>query len=202
MGELVDLDVVNIPTMDWAQAVATSARIATRINGRSEVLVPANMAPDRLLVMVNYCKPDIMVRTVNFDAVTGLLDLADLQEKISEQAAAVYFENPAYLGFLETQGEQIAQITHAVGAELIVVVNPISLGIITSPVSYGMDMVCGDIQPLGMHMNYGGGQGGFIAAPDDPKYVAEFPSRLCGITGTSQKGEYAFGDVAFERLSF
>jgi len=62
--------------------------------------------------------------------------------------------------------------------------------------------VCGDIQPLGMHMQFGGGQAGFIATRDEEKYVMEYPSRLFGIAPTRVPGEYGFGDVAYERTSF
>jgi glycine dehydrogenase subunit 1 len=62
--------------------------------------------------------------------------------------------------------------------------------------------VCGDIQGLGMHMNYGGGLAGFIATRDEKEFVMEFPSRLFGITRTNVEGEYGFGDVAYERTSF
>ncbi len=79
---------------------------------------------------------------------------------------------------------------------------PISLGVINPPAEYGGDIVCGDIQPLGMHMNYGGGHGGFIASQDDPRIVMEFPSRLFGVAPTVVEGEYGFGDVAYERTSF
>jgi len=53
-----------------------------------------------------------------------------------------------------------------------------------------------------MHMQFGGGHGGFIATRDEEKYVAEYPSRLFGIAPTSVEGEYGFGDVAYERTSF
>ena len=42
--------------------------------------------------------------------------------------------------------------------------DPISLGVLAAPPSYGADIVCGDLQPLGIHMNYGGGVGGYMAA--------------------------------------
>jgi glycine dehydrogenase subunit 1 len=76
------------------------------------------------------------------------------------------------------------------------------LGILTPPVEYGGDIVCGDIQPLGMHMQFGGGHAGFIATRDEEAYVMEYPSRLFGIAPTSVPGEYGFGDVAYERTSF
>jgi glycine dehydrogenase subunit 1 len=51
-------------------------------------------------------------------------------------------------------------------------------------------------------MNYGGGNGGFIASNDDPRFVMEYPSRLFGVAPTVVEGEYGFGDVAYERTSF
>jgi glycine dehydrogenase subunit 1 len=74
--------------------------------------------------------------------------------------------------------------------------------VIKPPVEYGADIVCGDIQSLGIHMHYGGGHGGFIATQDDPTFVMEFPSRLFGVAPTDVEGEYGFGDVAYERTSF
>jgi glycine dehydrogenase subunit 1 len=114
----------------------------------------------------------------------------------------VYFENPSYLGFLESQGAEIAALAHGAGAILVVGVDPISLGVIAPPPSYGADIVCGDLQPLGIHMNYGGGQSGFIATRDEAKYVLEYPSRLFGICPTEVPGEYGFADVAYDRTSF
>ncbi|MEG2143985.1 MAG: aminomethyl-transferring glycine dehydrogenase, partial [Oscillospiraceae bacterium] len=57
-------------------------------------------------------------------------------------------------------------------------------------------------QPLGIHMNFGGGQSGFMATRDEERYVNEFPSRLFGIAPTNVAGEYGFGDVAYDRTSF
>ncbi|MDW7670284.1 MAG: aminomethyl-transferring glycine dehydrogenase subunit GcvPA [Bacillota bacterium] len=202
MGELVDMDVVNVPTMDWAQAAATSMRMAGRINGRRQVLVPALMDPNKLLVIKNYCDPDLDFIPVAYHPATGQLDLEDLQCQITENTAAVYFENPSFLGFLEEQGEAISRITHEMGAVSIVGVDPSSLGILEPPSHYGADIICGELQPLGIHMHYGGGQSGFIATRDEPTYVMQYPSRLFGIAPTTVEGEYGFGDVAYDRTSF
>jgi glycine dehydrogenase subunit 1 len=93
-------------------------------------------------------------------------------------------------------------LVHENGALCIVGVDPTSLGILTPPSQYGADIVCGDIQGLGIHMSFGGGLGGFIATHDEEKFVMEYPSRLFGITTTTVDGEYGFGDVAYERTSF
>jgi glycine dehydrogenase subunit 1 len=202
MGELLNMDVVNVPTYDGFQAAATAIRMAARITGRHEALLCQVINPDKLSKIRDYCKPEITIKLLDYDPRTGQLDLAALQDAISADTAVVCFDNPSFLGFVETQGEAISRIAHDHGALCVVDIDPISLGILTPPADYGADIVCGDIQPLGMHMNFGGGQAGFIASHDDERMVMEYPSRLFGIAPTRVPGEYGFGDVAYERTSF
>ena len=202
LAELLDMDVVNVPTFDWPQAAATSLRMASRMTGRSEALVAGTISRDKLMIMKNYCDPGVELKLLAYDPATGKMDLEDLKAKISDKTAAVYFENPSYLGFLEDQGEAIAKIAHDHGAECVVGVDPSSLGVIAPPSEYGADIICGELQPLGMHMNYGGSQSGFISTRDEERYVQEFPSRLFGVVPTIVEGEYGFGDVAYDRTSF
>lgn len=201
MAELLDLDVCNVPTYDGAQAAGTSIRMASRISGRTKVLLAGNMNPDRLQVVQTYLDPVISIEKFAWNRNTGLIDLEDLRSRLSSDVAAVYFENPSYLGAIEHQGEEIARLAHEAGALMVVSVDPSTLGIIQPPSRYGADIACGDIQPLGIHMNYGGGVGGFICTKSDPLFVEEYPSRLFGIAPTSE-GEWGFGDVAWERTSF
>lgn len=202
MGELLDMDVVNVPTYDWSQAASTAIRMAERITGRKEVLVSNIISPSRLMVIKNYCHPTVQVRTVKHCPKTGKLDLEDLRSRLTGGTAGLYFENPSYLGFIESQGQAIADIAHEHGSLIIVGADPTSLGVLAPPSHYGADIVCGDIQGLGIPMFFGGGLGGFIATRDEEKFVMEYPSRLFGITTTSAEGEYGFGDVAYERTSF
>jgi glycine dehydrogenase subunit 1 len=202
IGEIVGMDMVNTPTYDWANAIAISCRMASRMTGRKEVLIVGSISPGRESVVRNYCKPDIAVEKIGFDPETGLMSLDDLKKKISKNTAAVYFENPSYLGFIESQGKEIAAIAHDAGAELIVGVDPSSLGILAPPAEYGADIICGEFQPFGIHMQYGGGLSGFIATRDEERYVAEYPSLLFGLTTTLKEGEYGFGEVFYERTSY
>jgi glycine dehydrogenase subunit 1 len=202
MGELVDMDVVCVPTYDWLQAAGTAVRMAARMTGRGQVLVARNIGPERLAKLRDYCKPNLEIRLVEYDTDSGQVDVDALRRDLSERAACVYFENPSYFGAIELQGPQISELAHDVGAESVVGVDPISLGVLAPPSHYGADIVCGDLQPLGMHMQYGGGHAGFIATRDEERYVMEYPFRLFGIAPTSVPGEYGFGDVAYERTSF
>lgn len=202
MGELLNMEVVNVPTYDGFQAAATALRMAVRITGRKQVLLPAALNQDKRSKILDYLKPDIQARFFDFTPGTGLNDLDDLDQKVSEQCAALYFEVPNYFGCIETRANQMVALAHKSGALSVVGVEPNSLGVLSPPADYGADIVCGDIQSLGMHMAFGGGQAGFIATRDEEEFVMEYPSRLFGIAPTIVEGEYGFGDVAYERTSF
>ena len=51
-------------------------------------------------------------------------------------------------------------------------------------------------------MQCGGGQGGFVAAHDDMKYIAEFKDLMFGLTETVKEGEWGFGEVLYDRTSY
>ncbi|HDQ93343.1 MAG TPA: aminomethyl-transferring glycine dehydrogenase subunit GcvPA [Synergistetes bacterium] len=201
MAELMDFDVCNVPTYDGSQAAATSLRMASRITERKKVLLAGNMNPDRMRIVKTYIDGALDHEVVSWSPDTGLLDLRDLEHKIGPDVAAVYMENPSFLGGIDHRGEKIAVMSHDAGALFIVSPDPSSLGILQPPSRYGADIACGDIQSLGIHMNFGGGVGGFICTRGDKRFVEEYPSRLFGIAPTV-KQEWGFGDVAWERTSF
>ena len=73
----------------------------------------------------------------------------------------------------------------------VVGVDPSSLGVLEAPPRYGADAVCGELQPLGVHMHYGGGLAGFVATPDEERWVAEYPTFLVGITPPASRASTA-----------
>lgn len=192
MGDLLAMDVVSAPVYDGGTASGDAVHMASRATGRRELLVPGTCCPERLAVIRNYSDPWLRVNTVDFDQETGQMDLEDLKRKISDQTAAVYIEIPSYLGFIETQAERIAGIAHEHGALLIAFVNPLSLGLLTPPGEYGADIACGEGQPLGMHMYFGGATVGILACNDAERFLEMMPSFMIGISRTSVEGEYAF----------
>lgn len=201
MAELLDCEVVNVPNYDGSQAAGTALRMATRVTERDEVLIPATLNPDVAQVVKTYLHPDVKVTTVKYDARTGRLCMDDLKSKLNNKVAAVMVMNPNFFGIVEEEAAQIAQMAHDAGALFIVYAEPVTLGVMKPPFQYGADLACGDIQELGIHMNYGGGVGGYIAVKDRPELVRQYPSRLFGLAPTSH-GEWGFGDVLWERTSF
>lgn len=202
LGELVECDAVSQPTYDWGAAAATAICMAARITGRRGALLPASIGSERRSLIEGYCEPWVDVTTIPFDLATGLLELGRVREALSDQTACVYFEMPGFLGVVETQAQELAALARNAGALTVVGVDPISLGVLEAPPRYGADIVCGELQPLGIHMHYGGGLAGFVASPDTEQYVSEYPMFLIGLGPTAVEGEYGFGEVVWERTSY
>ena len=207
LGALLNLDVVQLPVYSWGCATGHAIRMAARLTGRSKVLVPRLSDPERLSVIETYCRPEgmagrIEVVKVAADRASGRLDLADLRAKLGPDVAAVYFENPAYLGTIETGAAEIARLARAAGAETTAGVDPISLGVMMAPGDYGADIVTGPVQPLGVHMNCGGGVGGFIASRDEERYVREYNGFLVSIAETREPGQHGFGLASSHQNSY
>ncbi len=202
MGELLDMDVVSGPTYDWPSAASSALLMASRLTGRKRVLVPATTGPERLRHMRNFCRRAVSIEMIASVSSSGLLDLEDLERKCGGETACVYLENPTYLGLIERQGRQVAQLAHSRGALLVVGVDPSSLGVLAPPAAYGADLVCGEAQPLGLHMHFGGGVCGFIASRDDPAIVGEYNTFLTSIAPTQRKGEFGFGWSTMDRTSY
>lgn len=206
LGELLDLDLVALPVYSWGCAAGHAIRMASRLTDRHQVLLPERMDPERRKVINSYCEPAEMPAPIEIvevisDPESGQLDIDDLAAKISDQTAAVYIENPAYLGQIEAAAGDIAKLARKHGAEFIVGVDPISLGILAPPAAYGADIVVGSIQPLGIHMHCGGGLGGFIASRDEAKYAHEYPALMISIAETTAD-EHVFSLALMHQCSY
>ena len=202
LGELLGMDVVSAPTYDWVTAASSALAMAARITGRREVLLAGSSNPQLREHLRTFAPRDLAVGRVAFDPATGLVDLADLGRRLSDRTAAVYIENPGFLGTIEPDVARIAGAAHAAGALLIVGVDASSLGVLAPPAEQGADLVVGEAQPLGNHMHYGGGLCGFIASRDDPAIVMEYPTFLVSIAPGREPGEWGFGWSTMTRTSF
>lgn len=207
MAEMLNVDAVSEPIYDWGTAAGFSIRMASRITGRNEVLIPRSISPERLAQIRTLCQPEVMsnhikITLIDIDQKTGGVDRKDLRSKLSDKTAAVYFEVPGFFGVVDENCSEISALTKAVGAQSVVGVDPVSLGVITPPADYGADIICGDLQSLGVHMLCGGGQSGFIAFRDEEVYLAECPLAIYTIAETAVEGQYGYAEVLPERTSY
>jgi len=191
--ELTGMEVANCSMYDWASALGEVIRMAVRLTRRSEILIPKITHPERAATLRVYAEPaGISAKQIAYNSETGQSSLEDLRSKISNKTAAVYIENPTYLGLIETQVEEISKETHKHGALLIVGVDPTSLGILKPPGNYGADIVIGEAQPLGNSMNFGGPLLGIFACRGDLKLIRQMPGRIIGMTTTMDSNRQGF----------
>jgi glycine dehydrogenase subunit 1 len=207
LGELLGFDMVGLPVYSWGCAAGNALRMAARMTKRRRVLVSRIICPERMSIIHNYCGlmemfGSVQVELIDHDPRTGLLSLDHLRDELDATAAALYLETPSYLGLIEHRMGEIAEMIHAVGAELIVGVDPISLGVLAPPSEYGADIAVGSTQSLGVHMSCGGGVGGFIASRDEPRYVYEYPTLNLSITDTVVPGERGFAMALMHQSSY
>ncbi|MCA9859900.1 MAG: aminomethyl-transferring glycine dehydrogenase subunit GcvPA [Thermomicrobiales bacterium] len=202
IGELVGMEMVSAPVYDWSAAMTSALMMAARITGRRKTLITGTLPGDRRsnidLTAGEWIDPEYLA----FDQATGLMNLDDLRQKIKDDVASVYVEVPSYLGGIESDVAQIAEIAHAAGALLVVGVDAISLGVLAAPADYGADIVVGEGQALGVHMMYSGGLFGFIASRDEPRFVAEYPYLMVSIAPTRNGEGWGFGWSSMERTSY
>jgi glycine dehydrogenase subunit 1 len=207
LAELLNLDFASLPSYSWGCAAGSAIRMAARMSGRDEVVIAGPVDVERLAVIGNYCQPSgmrdhIAIRIVECDWETGLVPVDAVREAVGDRTAAVYFENPSFLGTIEAGAASLVEVTHGAGAEAIVGVDPISLGALAPPGNYGADIAVGPVQSLGIHMNCGGSTGGFIASGDDDRYVSQYPTLLFNICETAREGEHAFALTRFAQNSY
>jgi glycine dehydrogenase subunit 1 len=112
-------------------------------------------------------------------APAGAVAAEAIAAELDDRTAAVIVQYPNFLGQLEDV-ESIASSAHARGALAIVIVDPISLGLLRRPGDYGADIVVAEGQSLGNPMAFGGPYLGIMACRE--AYVRKMPGRIVGET--------------------
>lgn len=197
MAELVDMDCMTVAQICGADSSAHAMRVAGRLTGRNKILIPETVGRDFMLLVGNYCGgiratgTGFDLRLIKCDPQTGMLDMGDLVNELDEDVAAVFIQNPTHLGTVESQVKKIGEMARRAGAEYIVHVDPITLGVMEAPGSYGATIVVGEIHSLGLHMSAGGGVAGFIAVKDDADYFNSLRDMMFGYTPTLKEGEFS-----------
>ncbi len=186
LAEILAIDVVNSSLYDMATAVGEAARMCARVvRRRSRFLVPGTMNPEHRAVLETYCRPAGMtVEAIEYDRKTGLMSISDLEGRLGEDVAGVYVENPSYLGFIESQVDEISRLAHEAGALLVAGVDILSLGLLRPPGEYGADIVVAEGQGLGSPPSFGGPLLGVFGCRMERRLVYQLPGRLVGMTRT------------------
>ncbi len=206
LGELLELDFLGLPVYSHGAAAGHALRMAARMTRRTTVLVANTVDPQRRAVIANYCGRPAQSEHLDIVPVGygpgGQLDMVDLAAKLGPSVAAVYFESPNAFGIIESDAREIVALASAQGTEVIEGVDPLTLGVLSPPGARGVKLAVGTVQTMGVHMNAGGGIGGFIASVDDERYVREYPTLQVSACPTLESEELGFSEFLFEQTSY
>jgi glycine dehydrogenase subunit 1 len=178
IAELTGMDVANASIYDGASALAEAALMAHAVTERKEIVLSRGVNPLYRRVAATYCEgPGVRLRDAA--APDGVTDLAAAKKLVSSKTAALVVQSPNFYGCLEDIAAA-AELAHAAGALLVVVADPVNLGVLEAPGRLGADLVVGEGQGLGVPMSFGGPNLGVFGAKKD--LVRRMPGRLVGAT--------------------
>ena len=187
IAELTGLDVANASLYDGASAAVEAAYLARNQTGRANVVVAGAVHPHTVGALRTFLGTGA-VHPVAFDAKTGTLPVASLENVLDDTTACVILQYPNFLGAIEDV-PALCAAARAKGALAVVVADPIALGLLTPPGALGADLCVGEAQPLGAPMSLGGPVCGFFAGKKE--FVRRFPGRIVGET-VDQHGRRGF----------
>lgn len=185
---LTGMDVSNASLLDGASSLAEAVLMSLRITKRSKVIVPDNLHPEYFETLNTYLSGfDFVIEKVKTGD-DGLINLERFQGAVADNTACCIIQSPNFFGLIE-ETKELAACARAKGAMAIMVTNPLSLAIFQAPANLGIDIVCGDGQPLGGSLNFGGPSFGFLATRSE--YMRQLPGRIVGKTKDSE-GQAAY----------
>jgi glycine dehydrogenase subunit 1 len=185
--ELTGMDMANASMYDGATAAAEAALLAHAETQRNEVLVAGSLSPSYKEVLFTYCR-SLRLKLKTLPLNNGLATLESVKKNISERVACVILQSPNFFGLIESV-EEIEPLTHSVGALLVLVCDPISLGILRTPGEYNADIAVGEGQSMGNNLSFGGPYLGYFACKRN--LIRRMPGRIVGAT-TDTQGKRGF----------
>jgi glycine dehydrogenase subunit 1 len=181
--ELTGMDAANASMYDGGSAVGEAVIMATAITKRRKTVLATTLHPHYRQTAKTYAEgPQLQIVEIgpqlgqSFD---GRLPLDTVRAALDEETAALVVQQPNFLGSIENLSA-LADAAHAVGALLVVAINPIALGILETPGTAGADIVVGEGQPLGIPLSYGGPWLGIFATRE--QHIRQMPGRIVGMT--------------------
>ena len=167
---LTGMDVANATVYDGGTACAEAILMACRVAKKYKVCVLNSLNPEYKKIIETYTYSQSIE-----------IDWVDEVPSTTSDYACVLVQTPNYYGeILEPK---------AVDCLLVACSDISTMSILKPPSAYGADIVVGDIQTLGIPMNFGGPSAGYMACRE--KLMRQMPGRLAGRT-VDKDGKQAF----------
>jgi glycine dehydrogenase subunit 1 len=172
------MDVTNASMYDGASALAEAAIMASKVLGNRKILVAKAIHPEYRGVLNTYSNA-FGLDIIDLELENGTTNLGELEEKAGG-VSCLLVQSPNFFGCIEDLGA-ISDITHNKDIKLIVSnQEPISLGLLTPPGEFNVDIIAGEAHAFGNPLSFGGPHLGYIASKTE--FLKKLPGRLSGIT--------------------
>jgi glycine dehydrogenase subunit 1 len=178
ISELTGLPVSNAALYEGPSSVASAAYLAIGATGRRKLVASRGVHPHSRESLVTY-GAGYGTELVEVGLANGVTDAGKLAEAIDDATAAVFLQQPNFLGAVEDI-EALGAAAKEHGALVVVACDPIALSILKPPGECDADIAVGEGQPLGNRLDYGGPSFGFFCATQE--HIRRMPGRIAGET--------------------
>ena len=188
VAELTGMDLANASLYECATAVVEAAFLAMTTTGRlGRIVMSDAVHPEHRQTLATYLK-NLDAELVVVPSVNQRTRPEDIAEALTDDTAAVVIQHPNFFGNLE-DAESLVKLAQSKGALAIMSVDPISLGLLKNPGTYGADIVVAEGQSLGNILSFGGPSLGLFACRSE--FMRKMPGRLVGET-VDRKGKRCY----------
>ncbi len=178
MSELTALPVSTAGLYEGPSSVASAGYLAIGATGRRRFVVSRGLHPHSRETLATYSQGyGAEVEEVGLE--DGATDAAALAAAVDGETAAVFLQNPNFLGAVEDV-QVLGAATKEHGALLVVACDPMTLGVLRPPGECGADVALGEGQPLGNRFDFGGPSFGFFCGTE--ALIRKLPGRIAGET--------------------
>jgi glycine dehydrogenase subunit 1 len=179
ISELTGLPVANASLYEGPSSVASAAYLAIgATKGRRKLVVSRGLHPHSRQALETYAR-GFGAEVVELGLEGGVTNAAELAAAVDGDTAAVFLQNPNFLGAVEDL-EALGAPAKEAGALAVAAVDPLTLGVLRSPGECGFDIALGEGQSLGGRLDFGGPSFGFFAATEE--HLRRLPGRIAGET--------------------
>lgn len=179
ISDLTAMDLANASLLDGGSALGEAVLMASRISRKKKILISQSLHPAYREVSRTYGRQqDLDFIQLKLD--NTATDLLELEKTIDQETAAVVVQYPNFFGSIEDITRIKEIISPYKNVLLLIVINPLALGLLRPPGDFGADIVIGEGQVLGSPLNYGGPYLGFMAVRN--RYLRQMPGRIAGAT--------------------
>jgi len=179
ISELTGLPVANASLYEGPSSVASAAYLAMgATKERRKLVASRGLHPHSRETLRTYAR-GFGAKVVEVELDGGVTDADELAAAVDADTAAVFVQNPNFLGAVEDL-EALAAPAKEAGALAVAAVDPLTLGVLRAPGESGVDVALGEGQSLGGRLDFGGPSFGFFAATEE--HLRRMPGRIAGET--------------------